>query len=180
MLNELDACRRSDCCPQMVRFYGAMFREGDVWICMEVMDTSLDKFYRHAYKIGKHIPEPFIGKMALSVIEGLNFMKEQLNLIHRDVKPSNILLNRHGQVKICDFGISGHLTNSMAKVRKIDKNETSIKKMKCNFICRMMSCQSELSFNFIMTGKKNFKIYIVFRFTDCTSRMQTLHATREN
>ncbi|CAI2356321.1 unnamed protein product [Caenorhabditis sp. 36 PRJEB53466] len=115
MLTELDACKRSDCCPQMVRFYGAMFREGDVWICMEVMDTSLDKFYRHTYKIGKHIPEPFIGKMALSVIEGLNFMKEQLNLIHRDVKPSNILLNRHGQVKICDFGISGHLTNSLAK-----------------------------------------------------------------
>ncbi|CAB3399828.1 unnamed protein product [Caenorhabditis bovis] len=100
---------------KMVRFYGAMFREGDVWICMEVMDTSLDKFYRKAYKNGLKIPEPFIGKMALSVIEGLNFMKEQLNLIHRDVKPSNILLNRHGQVKICDFGISGHLTNSLAK-----------------------------------------------------------------
>lgn len=43
-------------------------------------------------------------------------MKEDMNLIHRDVKPSNILLNRHGQVKICDFGISGHLTNSLAKV----------------------------------------------------------------
>ncbi|CAI5454346.1 unnamed protein product [Caenorhabditis angaria] len=115
MLTELDACKRSDCCPQMVRFYGAMFREGDVWICMEVMDTSLDKFYRQAYKLGKKIPEAFISKMSLSVIEGLNFMKEQLNLIHRDVKPSNILLNRHGQVKICDFGISGHLTNSLAK-----------------------------------------------------------------
>lgn len=46
-------------------------------------------------------------------------MKEDMNLIHRDVKPSNILLNRHGQVKICDFGISGHLTNSLAKVRSL-------------------------------------------------------------
>ncbi|VDN59049.1 unnamed protein product [Dracunculus medinensis] len=98
MLVELQACMKSDCCPQMVRFYGAMFREGDVWICMEVMDTSLDKFYRMCFDS-----------------EGLNFMKEQMNLIHRDVKPSNILLNKQGAVKICDFGISGHLTNSVAK-----------------------------------------------------------------
>ncbi|KAK6033681.1 kinase domain protein [Ostertagia ostertagi] len=132
MLTELDACKRSDCCPQrfktvlgeyklmtalhqMVRFYGAMFREGDVWICMEVMDTSLDKFYKKCNALGRRLPEPFIAKVTLSVVEGLNFMKEDMNLIHRDVKPSNILLNRHGQVKICDFGISGHLTNSLAK-----------------------------------------------------------------
>ncbi|KAK5972950.1 Dual specificity mitogen-activated protein kinase kinase [Trichostrongylus colubriformis] len=100
---------------KMVRFYGAMFREGDVWICMEVMDTSLDKFYKKCNALGRRLPEPFIAKVTLSVVEGLNFMKEDMNLIHRDVKPSNILLNRHGQVKICDFGISGHLTNSLAK-----------------------------------------------------------------
>ncbi|VDK62870.1 unnamed protein product [Onchocerca ochengi] len=115
MLVELQACMKSDCCAQMVRFYGAMFREGDVWICMEVMDMSLDKFYRMCFDSRGPLPEMFIAKCALSVVEGLNFMKEQMNLIHRDVKPSNILLNKQGAVKICDFGISGHLTNSVAK-----------------------------------------------------------------
>lgn len=36
-------------------------------------------------------------------------------LLLSDVKPSNVLINALGQVKMCDFGISGYLVDSVAK-----------------------------------------------------------------
>ena len=34
--------------------------------------------------------------------------------LRTDVKPSNVLLNSAGEIKICDFGVSGELINSVA------------------------------------------------------------------
>ena len=39
------------------------------------------------------------------VLNGLNFMHEN-NIINRDVKSKNILINKEGLCKLCDFGIS--------------------------------------------------------------------------
>lgn len=118
LLMDLDVVMKSNECNFIVQFYGALFKEGDCWICMELMDTSLDKFYKFIYeKLKKRIPEPILGKIALATVNALNYLKEKLNIIHRDVKPSNILLDRKGNIKLCDFGISGQLVDSIAKTK---------------------------------------------------------------
>lgn len=107
-------------CQNIVKFYGAIFWEGDIWLFMEILDASLDKFYRRIFldpsedRPFKSIPENILGKIAVEVVKALHYL-HSIRIIHRDIKPSNILISRNGDVKLCDFGISGHLVNSIAQ-----------------------------------------------------------------
>ena len=109
IIMELDILHRC-VSPFIIDFYGAFFQEGAVYICIEFMDCgSVDKLY------GDGIPEGVLRKITMSTIMGLKVLKDEHNIIHRDVKPTNILVNSRGQVKICDFGVSGNLVASIAK-----------------------------------------------------------------
>ncbi|RWS26854.1 Dual specificity mitogen-activated protein kinase kinase 1-like protein [Leptotrombidium deliense] len=97
--------------PHIVGFYGAFYSDGEINICMEYMDGgSLDFVLKKAGRI----PEPILGKVTIAVLKGLNYLREKHQIMHRDVKPSNILVNSRGEIKICDFGVSGQLIDSMA------------------------------------------------------------------
>lgn len=53
----------------------------------------------------------------LQTVKALSYLKTNHDVIHRDVKPSNILIDERGNIKLCDFGISGRLVDSKAKTR---------------------------------------------------------------
>ena len=71
---------------------------------MELMATCFDKLIK---LLKSPVPESICGKVAVATLNALNYLKDRHGVIHRDVKPSNILLDYEGKVKLCDFGISG-------------------------------------------------------------------------
>ncbi|KAG1653720.1 Dual specificity mitogen-activated protein kinase kinase 7 [Nymphon striatum] len=114
IIMDLEVVLKSHDCPFIVQCLGCFITDSDVWICMELMTTCLDKLMK---RLKKPIPERTLGKMAVAILQALNYLKEKHGVIHRDVKPSNILLDEKGCVKLCDFGISGRLVDSKAKTR---------------------------------------------------------------
>ena len=102
-------------CPHIVESYGSIISKDDVYICMELMSTCLEKLMK---RYRKPIPEPIVGRVAVAIVLALDYLKEKQDIIHRDIKPSNILLDAEtGCFKICDFGISGRLVDSKARTR---------------------------------------------------------------
>lgn len=109
IIMELDILHRA-ISPEIIEFYGAFFIESCVYYCMEYMDAgSLDKLQ------GAGVPEDVLGRISGSMVRGLKFLKDELQIIHRDVKPTNVLVNSKGEIKLCDFGVSGQLEKSLAK-----------------------------------------------------------------
>ncbi|ORX62627.1 kinase-like protein [Hesseltinella vesiculosa] len=115
--------------PYVVSFYGAFLNDGEATmsLCMEYCEGgSLLDVYKRASERGGIIGEAVLERIAESVCKGLVYLHSQ-KLIHRgkpltwyfsflglDIKPSNILITRNGQIKLCDFGVSGELINSVA------------------------------------------------------------------
>ena len=114
--------------PNIIGFYGALINyttNDELVILMEYMDCgSLDKILS-VYKNFKnrkmtHSNKTWfnnsmvISKISYAVLSGLAYLYDNYKIIHRDIKPSNVLMNCHGEVKICDFGVSKQMINSIA------------------------------------------------------------------
>ncbi|EAT45352.1 AAEL003359-PA, partial [Aedes aegypti] len=114
IIMDLDVVLKSENCRYIVKCLGCFITDADVWICMELMTTCFDKLQK---KSKKPVPERILGKVTVATVNALAYLKDNHNVIHRDVKPSNILIDDRGNIKLCDFGISGRLVDSNARTR---------------------------------------------------------------
>eukprot|EP01035_Chromulina_nebulosa_P018869 gene18869-24655_t len=97
-------------CPNLITFYGAFYREGAITIALEYMDGG--SLANVLDQVGP-IPERALAGISFQILWGLAYMKHDKR-VHRDVKPSNLLINSKGEAKVSDFGVSAELQTSIA------------------------------------------------------------------
>jgi hypothetical protein len=88
--------------PGVVRVYGFGDAGGQPYLAMEYVEgeSLADRLRRE-----RALPVAEAVRIVRSVAEALAAAWEG-GLVHRDVKPSNILLDRKGQVRVADFGLA--------------------------------------------------------------------------
>lgn len=90
--------------PSIARFYDAG-SDGDlVWVAMELIDGPT----LFALLGGGPLPWPVALAIARHVIGGLAYAHAR-GVMHRDIKPTNVMIDRAGAVKLVDFGLAKQL-----------------------------------------------------------------------
>ncbi|MCI8660459.1 MAG: Stk1 family PASTA domain-containing Ser/Thr kinase [Lachnospiraceae bacterium] len=88
--------------PNIVNVYDVIDEGKFHYIVMELIDGVTLKVY--IARKGKLEIKESIG-IAIQVAQGIAAAHEQ-NIIHRDIKPQNMIVSRDGKVKVADFGIA--------------------------------------------------------------------------
>ena len=67
---------------------------------------------------GATVPEKEVFAVALKMADALNYAWEKHGLIHRDIKPGNIIKDKKGEVFLMDMGIAQHMSLGGLKSEK--------------------------------------------------------------
>ncbi|KAL6052912.1 TAO kinase 1a [Balamuthia mandrillaris] len=86
-----------------IEYYNSYFKNGDLWIAMEYFDAGSIGDLLVVKK--QALSESQIRMIVYQVLKGLEHLHSR-RMIHRDIKAGNVLLNKKGQVKLADFGIT--------------------------------------------------------------------------
>ncbi|OJA10680.1 hypothetical protein AZE42_01047 [Rhizopogon vesiculosus] len=92
----------------------------EIYIFMEPMEADLHQII----KSGQHLSNEHVQYFLYQILRGMKYVHSAA-VIHRDLKPGNLLVNSDCELKICDFGLSrgfdsapdeqvGHLTEYVA------------------------------------------------------------------
>ena len=98
-------------CECLVQFQGAFLQQDTVTMVLEYMDRGSLEQLLHLQQNGLS-SEGFVASVTFQMLWGLAYLHHE-KILHRDIKPGNVLLHSSGCVKLCDFGMASMSDQSL-------------------------------------------------------------------
>ena len=100
--------------PNIAQIFDLGKVEGSYFIALEyISGKDVKTIFERARRVGDEVNIPQVCYLVMKVCEGLahahnkkDSQGRDLNIVHRDVSPQNVLISYEGEVKIIDFGIA--------------------------------------------------------------------------
>ena len=102
--------------PNIIRVFTLGEQDGRLYLVMEHLDEpSLE----HRMEKQAKVPEKDVLEVGLGIASALQFAHEETGLIHRDIKPGNILFGRGNIPKLADFGLAAGARSALGQQDEI-------------------------------------------------------------
>jgi NIMA (never in mitosis gene a)-related kinase len=102
----------------IVKFYRFYLFDKEAVLIMEYVEGGdLKEKIEEARINHKKLEEKQIVTWVKEIASALRYCHKDKNIMHRDIKPGNILLTKDGHIKLADFGISKMLSNETEKTK---------------------------------------------------------------
>ncbi|MFP5287770.1 MAG: protein kinase domain-containing protein, partial [Thermoanaerobaculia bacterium] len=109
------AVARDVASPRLVRIFDIESSGDAVFLTMEPVDGgSLAQWLERG-----PLPIDEAVRLGIQILEGLRVL-HSLRIVHRDVKPGNVLLTSNGEVKLADFGLARQLESDETRATRHD------------------------------------------------------------
>jgi len=93
--------------PNVVTIYDVGEQDGIAYIAMEFLEG---RSLQQIMKAGERLPFDQVAELVAQIADGLDHARGY-SIVHRDVKPANVMVSPSGRAKLTDFGVA-HLQSS--------------------------------------------------------------------
>eukprot|EP01104_Vermistella_antarctica_P009361 TRINITY_DN2408_c0_g1_i1.p1 TRINITY_DN2408_c0_g1~~TRINITY_DN2408_c0_g1_i1.p1 ORF type:complete len:298 (-),score=67.42 TRINITY_DN2408_c0_g1_i1:185-1078(-) len=88
--------------PSIVRLYDVIHTDRKLTLVFEYLDQDLKKYMD---EVGGEVEKVQMKSFMYQLLRGIAFCHKH-RVLHRDLKPQNLLINRKGELKLADFGLA--------------------------------------------------------------------------
>jgi serine/threonine protein kinase len=89
--------------PNVVRLFDVIHSNNELHLVFELLDFDLKKYMDNVDE--RSVSPRLIKSYMYQIINGLAFCHAR-RVVHRDLKPQNLLIDRQGNIKLADFGLA--------------------------------------------------------------------------